>query len=267
MNNAGDSRSRSGELGTALSCTDAAATGQGEPAVPETAPALAQTAAPSRPRKTPQEHILDCQGLVRSLAWKIHRKLPRSVDLDDLIAYGQVGLSQAARDFDAGHGTQFTTYAYYRIRGAIFDGMGQMSWFKPADYHRGAYERLGDDVLRLNAEQSASTGDTLSGEADWFSGLTSTLSMSYLTSECAAVEMPDGTAQPSDTASNNEMHARLHELIDALPDEARQLIRSAYFEGATLQEAGKRIGISKGWASRLHAKTLEKLGQALRRGK
>ena len=76
---------------------------------------------------TTQQLVVSCQGLVRSLAWKIHCKLPRSVDLEDLVCYGQIGLVEAARDFDSSRGGQFTTYAYYRIRGAILDGMSKMA--------------------------------------------------------------------------------------------------------------------------------------------
>ena len=47
-----------------------------------------------------QRLIEEYQGLVRSLALRIHRKLPRYIDIEDLIAYGQVGLAEAARDFD-----------------------------------------------------------------------------------------------------------------------------------------------------------------------
>ncbi|MGV2335702.1 MAG UNVERIFIED_CONTAM: hypothetical protein LVR18_16830 [Planctomycetaceae bacterium] len=62
--------------------------------------------------------INGCQGLVRTIAWRVHQRLPKTVDLDDLIGYGQVGLAEAARDFDETKGSQFVTYAWYRVRGA-----------------------------------------------------------------------------------------------------------------------------------------------------
>ena len=80
------------------------------------------------PTAEQQQWIEQCQGLVRSLALQIHRKLPANIDLEDLIAYGQLGLVEAARSFDAGRGCQFSTFAYYRIRGAIYDGAAKMSW-------------------------------------------------------------------------------------------------------------------------------------------
>ena len=56
-----------------------------------------------------QQLMTSCQGLVRSIAWKIHQRLPAHVDLEDLVSYGQIGLAEAARDFDSGRGGQFST--------------------------------------------------------------------------------------------------------------------------------------------------------------
>ena len=85
---------------------------------------------------SPTSLIEECQGLVRLLASRIHRKLPSHVELGDLEAYGQVGLLEAARDFDPTRGGRFSTFAYYRIRGAIYDGLAKMSWFSRTEYRR-----------------------------------------------------------------------------------------------------------------------------------
>jgi len=74
------------------------------------------------------------------------------------------------------------------------------------------------------------------------------------------IAVPGGPA----TALNREMNEKLHKLIDQLPPEAGTLIRATYFEGLTLQEAGRKLGISKSWASRLHARTLQRLARSLR---
>jgi RNA polymerase sigma factor for flagellar operon FliA len=212
-----------------------------------------------------QRPVEACQGMVKSLAWKIHRKLPPHVDLDDLVAYGQVGLAQAAKEFDAKRGGQFTTYAYYRIRGAIYDGLSQMSWFNRRDYHACKYEQMADPVLELDAEQAAPSRG-VDEEVAWLSGMTSKLSIVYLASspeaEAGASSLIDQSGPPGE-AMFQEMRVKLAELIDALPADAGGLIRGTYFDGLTLTEAGRRLGISKAWASRLHAKTLERLGRAL----
>jgi RNA polymerase sigma factor for flagellar operon FliA len=213
--------------------------------------------------------IAECQGLVRSLALKIQKGLPRSIDLDDLISYGQVGLAEAARDFDPARGGQFTTFAYYRIRGAIYDGVSKMAWVSRAHYNRIKYQQMAEDVLRLQAESPAAGGPA--GGLSWFKEVTSALAVVYLSTHADSDEARDplevedrASPRPDEQAIDRETQRKLHELIDTLPEESRALVRATYFEGLTLTEAGQRLGIGKAWASRLHARALERLGRALR---
>ncbi len=223
-------------------------------------------------RPAPQQLVDGCQGLVRSLALSIHRKLPPHVELEDLIAYGQIGLVEAARDFDPNRGGQFSTYAYYRIRGAIYDGLSKMSWFGRAEQKRVRYERLGNDVLRLEGEKAeASQADDSAADVRWFRNVTRALAMVYLVAHTEGEEGPSQEALVDHSASvasatviSREVNEKLHRLIEALPAEAAALIRATYFEGLTLQEAGARLGVSKSWASRLHARTLQRLARSLR---
>ena len=91
--------------------------------------------------------IEECQGLVRTLAQQVRGKSPRHVELDDLIAYGQVGLAEAARDFDAARGHRFSTFAYYRIRGSIYDGLSKLCGVSRGHYQHVRYQQMAGDVL------------------------------------------------------------------------------------------------------------------------
>ena len=220
---------------------------------------------------TVQQLVDECQGLVRSLALRIHRKLPPGVELEDLVAYGQVGLVEAARDFDPDRGNRFSTYAYYRIRGAIYDGVSKMSWLGRQDRTQVRYEQMSNEVLSLESEaEQTSQGESAAG-LRWLRGVTRALAVVYLATQGDAEEQKGVSAVVDESspagpaaAIRREAHETLHRLIDALPPEARALIRATYFEGLTLQEAGRRLGVSKSWASRLHAKTLQHLAHALR---
>jgi RNA polymerase sigma factor for flagellar operon FliA len=219
--------------------------------------------------KTTQELITSCQGLVRSLAWKIHRKLPKHVDLDDLVSYGQVGLAEAARDYQEGRG-HFTTYAYHRVRGAILDGLSKTRWFNQADYHRGKYEEMAQEVLHPDEDSQRDGSGNLEEDVRWLKNVGGALATVYMfchsndeqTDGAGAVE-DDSAVSPPAVLLKREMHERLHQLVNALPADAAALIRGAYFEGLSLKEAGERIGVSKAWASRLHAKTLSQLARSL----
>jgi RNA polymerase sigma factor for flagellar operon FliA len=219
--------------------------------------------------RTPEQLIADCQGLVRSLAWKIHRKVPKYVDLDDLIGYGQIGLAEAAREFDASRGGQFTTYAHYRIRGAILDGLCKITGLTRAQYARMKYDQMAGEVLRQEAEDPGPSG-TVEDDARWLTRVSGNLAMVYLSTlggkdeEGGTMEVADrSAADPALAAMGNEAVRKLHQLIRELPPDSAALIRAAYFEGLTLKEAGERIGVSKAWASRLHARTLERLARSL----
>lgn len=220
----------------------------------------------NRPEDT-SRLIGSCQGLVRSIAWKIHHRVSRHVELDDLIGYGQVGLAEAARDFDPTRGAQFTTFAYYRIRGAILDGLSAMSWFNRADYMRGRYERFANDVLGADKTES----ENLAEDARWLRQATGSLAVVYLMSQRSPSATSDSEPdypgsdepQPDASAEFSDLSAKLNRLLEELSEDARELVYGVYFEGLTLKEAGERSGISKAWASRLHSRALEKLAFGL----
>jgi RNA polymerase sigma factor FliA len=219
---------------------------------------------------SPVALIESCQGMVRTLAWSVHQRLPGQVELDDLIAYGQIGLAQAARDFSPSHGSLFSTYAWYRVRGAIIDGLAKMSWFSRHHYHARKYERMANDLLELEAiDSQKSTG--FSDDASWTGSVSASLSVVYFASldggarsaELLAIQ-DTASGSPEDDAIGRETRQLVHEMIQALPAEAGELVRAVYFEGKTLQEAATRLGVSKSWASRLHAKALQRLAIAMR---
>ena len=213
-----------------------------------------------------RELIHSCQGLVRSIAWKIHQKLPSSVELDDLIGYGQVGLAEAAKSYDPARGFQFTTFAYYRIRGSILDGLSTMSWFNKADYNSGRYERMANELLNDASGQRDADHDS---DREWFGTTTRSLSMVYLMSQMTSEDggMPevidDGSRDPQEQAETEDVCGRLMSLVGELPEQEKALMQSVYFEGLTLKDAGERIGISKAWASRLHTRILNSLALKL----
>lgn len=221
-------------------------------------------------RRHPDELVFAHQGLVKAIARGIHRSFPSFIELDDLIGYGQLGLAQAARDFDAERGIQFSTFAYYRIRGAILDGANQMTWLKRRTVAGSAYDRMSSDVLATDAGDSAAAA-TSSDDVAWLSGAGGKLAMVFFLSQAGedgqqSAEVADDQAEmPLESLLDEELKHSLRKAIDELPDDARRLIRGAYFEGKSLKDAGEELGISKAWASRLHARALEQLARGLKR--
>jgi RNA polymerase sigma factor for flagellar operon FliA len=219
-----------------------------------------------------QQLIEQCQGMVRSLALGIHRKLPPRYELDDLIAYGQVGLAEAAQDFDPDRGSQFSTFAYYRIRGAIYDGVSKMTWFGRAARQQVRCEQRANEILQAEAEDNSKStaSPSVEDDAQWFRDLSRTLAVVYLASFGSSSDkneefaFVDPASLPQETVIDEETIKRLYEQIGALSAEESKFIRAMYFEGQTLQQAGILLGISKSWASRLHQKVLQRLARSLK---
>jgi RNA polymerase sigma factor for flagellar operon FliA len=214
-----------------------------------------------------QQAVEECQGLVRSLALKVHRALPRRVDLDDLIGYGQVGLVEAAREFDPARGTRFASFAYYRIRGAIYDGLAKMTGMSRGHYQHVRYERAANEAL----DESSQAGGESESDLTWLRDISRTLAVIHLVSH---LDLPGSALEasiidsarfgPMAQAMKNEQAQKVVDLVGKLADDEAAMVRAVYFEGLAMQEAGQRLGISKSWASRLHAKAIDRLASMLK---
>src|SRR5947209_17239832 len=92
---------------------------------------------------------------VRAIAAKVKEQLPKEIEFDDLVSYGTQGLLEAADRFDGRHGASFTTFAYYRVRGAIFDGLRRMGWLPRGEWARARFEERAAAYLGNLAERDA----------------------------------------------------------------------------------------------------------------
>lgn len=209
--------------------------------------------------KSEHEHLIkDNQGLVYHLAARIFRNLPVRHEFDDLVGYGMVGLAEAAKSFEPTRGAKFSTFAFFRIRGAIFDGVSETGWMTRAQYRRYA--------KRLNAiqETAETPGDderdkTTSDQSDY-----GTSDVVELTAEHIE-QLADSDSTGPAKLAKDESESILCQCVDDLPRKENRLITLIYFEGHTLKDAAERIGVSKSWASRLHAQILQKLAMEINR--
>ena len=219
-------------------------------------------------------------SLVQAIARKVKKTLNASIELDDLVGYGSKGLVEAAERFDARHGVAFTTFAYYRIRGAIYDGLRAMGWYSRADYARYRAEERANEYLRNRADregagqaQSGTAGaadSTTAGEAATLAEvheILSSVATVHITSLEAASSVPDESLPAADVAvDNHRLSHRVRQAVAALPDKERRLMELYYFADKNLEEAGAALGLSKSWACRLHARAVDLLRDAMDEG-
>jgi RNA polymerase sigma factor for flagellar operon FliA len=214
--------------------------------------------------------------LVQAVARKVKRTLNAAVELEDLVGYGSKGLVEAAERFDPRHGVAFSTFAYYRIRGAMFDGLRTMGWYSRADYARYRAEERANEYLRNQAERDGAAraqrgpepAATPGARAETLAEIAATLAgvaAVHITSLEAASRIADESLPAPDAAlDTGRIGQRVRKAIELLPERERRLMELYYFGGKTLEEAGESLGLSKSWACRLHARAVDLLRRALR---
>ena len=206
--------------------------------------------------------ILEKYGpYVRSLAAQVRKQFNSQFEMDELVAWGQIGLLEAAERFDARVGANFLTFAHYRIKGAIYDGLRKMGVLKggaAAAERANAY--MTQPVRPRPAAAARST--TTCGE---ISGAVTGLAMVFATSleGTEGLQVSDDQLPADERLELEQMRRRVRAAIEKLPEKERKLLQGYYFQNKTLEEAGAEIGQSKSWASRLHARAVETLKQLL----
>ena len=212
------------------------------------------------------EFVEEYRPLVASIAHKIRARFDLRADLDDLLAYGFQGLLEARARYDASRGVQFNTFAYYRIRGAILDGVRESGFLS-----RRAYQQLKAAEAALYIGESigeARAADPKSREdkertAETLRDAITKLSASWTLAAVGQSEEEQTKHDPEQALLTQEMRERVRKVVPILPDRERALIEGFYFQGRRFDHVAEELGISKSWASRLHHKALARLREAL----
>jgi RNA polymerase sigma factor for flagellar operon FliA len=197
--------------------------------------------------------------LVRRVAATIHVRCQRHVELDELVALGNVGLAEAAARYDATIGVPFRAFAYYRVQGAIIDGLRRLTTLPAATWRRIVALRAASEHLERCA-QDPEASDTAEALVALRLAL-GTVRTVYLTSLATLAERDMPAVEPDLPAAID--HARLTSgmpaALAALPEREQHLMRKHYWEGKTLLAAGAELGISRSVACRIHARAVARL--------
>ena len=207
--------------------------------------------------------------LVKRIAHHLMARLPDSVQLEDLIQAGMIGLLEAARHFDASHGASFPTYAGIRIRGAMLDEIRRLDW-TPRSVHR-----RGREVAQAVHEIENRTGrdardsevmEALGMSAEDYHQVLRDVSTARLFSldEVSPVtgearEPAGDDPGPVGRLEDADFRAALAEAIRTLP-EREQLVMSLYYEQElNLREIGEVLGVTESRVSQIHGRIMLKL--------
>lgn len=198
---------------------------------------------------------------VYSIVKKVRATLHRHVDFEELVSYGMIGLMEAADRFDPTRGISFTTFSYYRIRGAVFDGLRQMGVLMRSTKGKWIQRESNINDLVQTAADDSSGGRNVDQRISEVGALVDRIIPAYLLSlsDETTPEVVDTRELPSETAEHKGLVALVRSEVEKLDERERVLLEKLYFGGMTTTALAKEMGVTKSWVSRLHSKAIEKL--------
>lgn len=205
--------------------------------------------------------------LVARIAHHLKGRLPETVELDDLIQAGMIGLLEAVQNFRHGHGAAFETFAGIRIRGAMLDEVRRNDWVPRSVY------RKSRELSRVIREIEARSGHEAQADA-----IAAELGISLdeyhrrlLDMRCARVLSVDELGVESEAALEHlpatdeggatelarlELREQLRAAIASLPEREGLVLSLYYDEELNLREIGEVLGVSESRVCQLHSQAI-----------
>ncbi|CFQ52730.1 flagellar biosynthesis sigma factor [Yersinia frederiksenii] len=210
--------------------------------------------------------------LVRHEALRLQVRLPASVELDDLLQAGGIGLLNAVERYDALQGTAFTTYAVQRIRGAMLDELRSRDW-APRSVRRNAREvasamqkveqRLGRPATEQEVAQILEID-----LAEYRQILLDTNNSQLFSYDEWREEHGESVeplleghedANPLQHLLEGNLRQRVIEAIEALPEREKMVLTLYYQEELNLKEIGAVLEVGESRVSQLHSQAIKRL--------
>ncbi len=217
-----------------------------------------------------EERVREGLPVVAMLARQLRRQLGARLDVSELESMGNEGLLDAARSFDPSRGVPFRRWANLRARGAMFDGLRSSGGLPRAAYRKLRALEAADRVQDGRVEDDANSPPASAEAADKrlsesLSGMAMAMAAGFLSASSDGLDrVMDEDVSPEDAVAEKELLDVVRSIIAKRPDAERQLLERHYFGGITFDEAARELGLSKSWASRLHARALEAVAVEMR---
>ncbi|HYE36797.1 RNA polymerase sigma factor FliA [Methylocaldum sp.] len=209
-------------------------------------------------------------SLVKRIAYHLMSRLPSSVQVEDLIQAGMVGLLEAARQYDHAQGASFETYAGIRIRGAMLDELRRYDW-TPRSVHRKARD-VAEAMRAIEARTGRDARDAEVAEylglsvSEYHQVLQDALSCRIFSIEelleagdSALDECADSASPPIEALTQSGFAEALADAISGLPERERLVISLYYEEELNLREIGEVLGVSESRVCQVQSQAMLRL--------
>jgi RNA polymerase sigma factor for flagellar operon FliA len=224
-----------------------------------------------------QQHLEKFAPLVKRIAHHMMSRLPGSVEADDLIQVGMMGLMEALNRYEEIPGAQFETYAQQRIRGAMLDELRQLDWLP-----RGARRNMRQIEAAVNALQQqlgrSPTEKEIAGELRvsiegyhqmlldargaqlvHYEDFSNSDDDDFLERNCAATG-----ADPLASLLDGDLRHALIGAIDGLPEREKTLMGLYYEQEMNFKEIGAILGVSESRICQIHSQAIARLRSVLK---
>lgn len=222
-----------------------------------------------------EELIIRYMRIVKYIAGRMAIHVPSSIDMDDLIGWGVLGLLDAVEKYDHKQDVKFSTYASMRVRGAIIDQIRSLDWAPRSLRAMARKVGAARDKLR---HQTGSEPDTdliaseLGTTAEHVESTVAQLKTAqilslddYLPSEDAEdarkldVTSDTRAGSPEQLLEDQEKQERLVQAILSLPDQQQKVLNLYYYEELTLKEIGAVLSVSESRICQIHSAAMKRL--------
>jgi len=221
--------------------------------------------------------VVEYYPLARMIAKRTHARLPKGIDLDDLVSTAVIGLIEAVERFDPGRGVAFKSYAKHRILGAILDSLRATDWVSRAVRRRSEMVDSARKTLVDSLGRAPTVGELaayLQLPVDEVQDLLQNTDTRPLLSLDVPVDDESGTPLADlvpDEDTSPDRHFEVRQLrqaaidaIDELPEREKVAIVLFYFHELSLKEVGTVLGVSESRACQLNAQGIKRLQARLR---
>ncbi|MDT3706577.1 MAG: RNA polymerase sigma factor FliA [Thiobacillus sp.] len=223
------------------------------------------------------EQITKYAPLVKRIAYHMMARLPASVEVDDLIQVGLIGLMDAVSRFDGTQGAQFESYATQRIRGSMLDELREADWLprhvrQKSRQIEAAIHRLEQRNGKAPSEQEISAelgmpidqyqsmlGDVKCSQLLYYEDFSDEDSASFLERYLA-----DGSSDPLAVLEDEGFRESLIAAIHHLPERERSMMGMYYEQDMNLKEIGAVLGVSESRVCQLHSQAVARLRAQLK---
>jgi RNA polymerase sigma factor for flagellar operon FliA len=201
--------------------------------------------------------VMQYSPLVKYVAGRLRTRLPDSVDYGDLVSDGIIGLMEAIDRFDPARGLTFQTFAVPRIRGAMVDALRALDWVPRSVREKVRQVEQAQRVLEArlgripdDPEIAAELGISVPALRDLYAKVSFTSVGTLEDLELA----DDLSAAATHEIEDDQAKVALLRVVGELPERDQILIALYYFEGLTLSEIGRVLGVSESRVSQLHSR-------------